>query len=229
MKFKTIYSDPPWPEKGGGKIKRGADRHYPLMEKPEILLLPVDTLADENAHLYLWTTANYLDFAQECIKRWNFRYIRYIVWVKSRVGEHPTWLDYQLRLENPGLGQYIRGVTELCLFAVRGKLPYRINPDGKRAQGIDVIFAPRQAHSVKPEEMRKQIELVSHGPYLEMFARRPVKGWSVWGRDVDSNIEIINGVAHSLVEAEAEIKAPVAEQRSHDETHSDGQPSLFSE
>ncbi len=26
-KYKTIYADPPWPEVGGGKIKRGADRH----------------------------------------------------------------------------------------------------------------------------------------------------------------------------------------------------------
>lgn len=29
--YKTIYIDPPWPERGGGKIKRGADRHYALM------------------------------------------------------------------------------------------------------------------------------------------------------------------------------------------------------
>lgn len=28
-KYKTIYMDPPWAEQGGGKIKRGADRHYP--------------------------------------------------------------------------------------------------------------------------------------------------------------------------------------------------------
>ena len=30
-KYKTIYMDPPWMESGGGKIKRGADRHYPLI------------------------------------------------------------------------------------------------------------------------------------------------------------------------------------------------------
>jgi len=30
-KYRTIYADPPWPEYGSGKIKRGADRHYPLM------------------------------------------------------------------------------------------------------------------------------------------------------------------------------------------------------
>lgn len=32
--YKTIYIDPPWPERGGGKIKRGADRHYALISRP---------------------------------------------------------------------------------------------------------------------------------------------------------------------------------------------------
>ena len=45
-KYKTIYADPPWPEQGGGKIKRGADRHYPLMPVKEIIELPVGELAD---------------------------------------------------------------------------------------------------------------------------------------------------------------------------------------
>lgn len=26
--YRTVYLDPPWPERGGGKSKRGADRHY---------------------------------------------------------------------------------------------------------------------------------------------------------------------------------------------------------
>ena len=36
-KYKTIYADPPWPEYGGGKIKRGADRHYDLMTVKDII------------------------------------------------------------------------------------------------------------------------------------------------------------------------------------------------
>jgi hypothetical protein len=38
-KYRVIYADPPWPEYGGGKIKRGADRHYPLMPIAAILQL----------------------------------------------------------------------------------------------------------------------------------------------------------------------------------------------
>lgn len=50
-KYKTIYADPPWPEHGGGKIKRGADRHYQLMSVKDIIALPVASLADpEGAH-----------------------------------------------------------------------------------------------------------------------------------------------------------------------------------
>ena len=40
-KYKTIYADPPWNEQGGGKIKRGADKHYNLMKTKEIIDLPV--------------------------------------------------------------------------------------------------------------------------------------------------------------------------------------------
>lgn len=52
-KYRTIYIDPPWPERGGGKIKRGADKHYSLMSVAEIKALPVMQLAaTDGCHLY---------------------------------------------------------------------------------------------------------------------------------------------------------------------------------
>ena len=62
-KYKTIYVDPLWMERGGGKIKRGADRYYKLMATKEIMQLPVAELADDNCHLYLWTTNNFMQDA----------------------------------------------------------------------------------------------------------------------------------------------------------------------
>lgn len=100
-KYKTIYADPPWKESGGGKIKRGADRHYPLMSTKEICELPVWKIADDNCHLYLWTTNNFLQDAFKVIEAWGFTYITCITWMKDR----------------QGLGQYYRGLTEHCLFA----------------------------------------------------------------------------------------------------------------
>lgn len=225
MKYRTLYIDPPWPEYGGGKIKRGADRHYPLMSEDEILRLPVKQLTEDNAHLYLWVTNNYLPLGLRCIERWGFRYVTKVVWVKV-IRLQPTSDQF-------GLGQYFRGITEDCLFAVRGNLPYRTREDGKRGQGKTVIMAPRREHSQKPDEMRSMIEVVSHEPRLEMFARNSFKGWDVWGRDCDSSIEIINGVAHLLTEADSpqgdEIKAEsktLADSRSHEMGNGE-QPSFF--
>lgn len=170
-KYKTLYLDPPWPERGGGKIKRGADRHYSLMSIEEIRALPVPNLKDdEGCHLYLWTTNNYLTQALDIIRSWGFEYVTTITWQKDR----------------PGLGQYYRGLTEHCLFAVTKKrLPYKYELllDGrtKRVQGVTGFCEAKTVHSRKPETMRKMIERVSYSPRLELFARESFPGWDCWG------------------------------------------------
>jgi N6-adenosine-specific RNA methylase IME4 len=122
MKYRTIYADPPWNERGGGRIVRGAQRHYPLMKTREICKLIVDgqhasKLAENNAHLYLWVTNNKVPDGLQVVEAWGFEYKTIITWGKDKFG----------------LGQYYRGQTEQVLFAVRGVLPYRTREDGKRA------------------------------------------------------------------------------------------------
>lgn len=167
-KYATVYLDPPWPERGGGKIKRGADKHYPVMTEAQILALPIDRWAAPDCHLYMWTTNNYLVDAVFIIGKWGFRYITMITWQKDRMG----------------LGQYYRGMTEHCIFAVRGKIPYATTAEGKRAQGVTGFAAPRTRHSAKPEEMRRMIEIVSPSPRIELFARARHPGWDAWGNEV---------------------------------------------
>ena len=84
-KYKTIYADPPWMESGGGKIKRGADRHYPLMKTKDIIELPIHNLAEDNCHLYLWVTNNFLIDGLEVMKSWGFTYKNKITWVKGEL------------------------------------------------------------------------------------------------------------------------------------------------
>lgn len=168
--FRTIYADPPWPERGAGRIRRGADAHYRVMSVAAIAALPVSQIAAANAHLYLWTTNNYLPAGIEVMAAWGFRYVTTITWAKGR----------------PGLGQFFQGMTEHCLFGVRGRLRYRYTPTGKRALGKTLITASVGDHSTKPEEMRRQIENVSYPPYIELFARKKSPGWDVWGDQVDS-------------------------------------------
>lgn len=172
-RYGTILADPPWMERGGGKIKRGADRHYPLMHTRDICALPVADLALPDSHLYLWVTNNFLPDGLKVMAAWGFRYVTMITWAKDKMG----------------LGQYFRGMTEHCLFGVRGQPPYKVS-DGRRQQGVTLINAPRGEHSAKPVEMRQMIERVSYGPYLELFARESVPNWDAWGNQIENTIEM---------------------------------------
>lgn len=168
-KYKTIYADPPWPERGGGKIKRGADRHYKLMSIKEIMSLKtfVQAITDENCHLYLWVTNTFLKNGLEVIEEWGFKYITLITWMKDRIG----------------LGQYFRGLTEHCIFARKGMLPYKIINE-RRQQGVTGFYEPKTFHSCKPIKVYEMIEKVSYPPRIELFARSDRPGWDTWGNEV---------------------------------------------
>lgn len=169
-KYKTIYADPPWMETGGGRIKRGADRHYPLMKTQDICNLPVPNLIHpDGSHLYLWATNNHLKDAFLVMESWGFKYVTLITWLKDK----------------QGLGQYFRGITEHCLFGVTPKrLPYKLELDGKRCQGITGFCEERQIHSKKPIKMRRMIEKVSYHPRIELFARETHPNWDSWGNEL---------------------------------------------
>ena len=206
MKFGTILADPPWNESGAGQVKRGADRHYPLMSTAELGSLLVSAVAAPDAHLWLWTTLSHLPDGLWLMDRWGFKYVTHLVWVKG-VGcrDCDGWGAVSLTVPcstcdytglapsatvQQGLGQYVRGAHELVLFGKRGQPPYRTKPDGKRAQVPSAFVARRTEHSKKPEHIHQAAEMISPGPRLEMFARRPRDGWSVFGNQVEGSVEI---------------------------------------
>jgi len=169
--FNTIVIDPPWMERGGGKIKRGADKHYSLMQEHEIvqtILTCPHWRPDENAHLYMWVTNNFLPTGLRVMDSIGFRYITNVVWVKDR----------------PGLGQYFRGQHELLLFGIRKLAPRPTTHRTDRRDVLSVVQAPRNRHSAKPSAFYDLVESRSEGPYLEMFARSTRPGWVSWGNEV---------------------------------------------
>ena len=54
LTFATILADPPWDV--FQSTGRGAHRHYQLMTVEQIAALPVERLAQTDAHLWLWVT-----------------------------------------------------------------------------------------------------------------------------------------------------------------------------
>lgn len=191
----TLYScvqmDPPWMERGGGKIKRGADRHYPLVptkKLPAVILGSGVFAPAPSAHLWMWATKNFLEDAFWLMGQLGFRYVTDFAWVKVRDGK----LDVDDLLDAPkneadlqiGLGQYGRGAHELLLLGTRGAAMVP-TPENRLP---DVFFAERGRHSAKPEKAYRLIERVSPGPRLEMFARSGRDGWTAWGNEAPAQV-----------------------------------------
>lgn len=174
----TVYADPPWRfANRTGKVApehRRLDR-YDTMTTPEIEALPVAEVAAANSHLYLWVPNALLPEGLAVMEAWGYRYVSNIVWAKRRKDGGP---------DGRGVGFYFRNVTELILFGVRGTL--RTLDPGRRQ--VNMIETRKREHSRKPDEAYGLIEACSPGPYLELFARYPRPGWTVWGNESDEEI-----------------------------------------
>ena len=108
IRYRCVAMDPPWNERGGGKITRGAQRHYPLVktkDMPEVITGSDLWLPADDAHLWMWATCNHLPDALWLMKELGFRHVTDWVWVKDKIG----------------LGQYRRSRHEWLLFGTRGK------------------------------------------------------------------------------------------------------------
>lgn len=168
--FRVIYADPPWAYRQNNPTRDGslrkADEHYPVMSVAELCKLPVAAHAMPDAVLFLWVPAPLLDVAFPVIAAWGFTYKSNRVWDKV--------------LGNPGnYGMQVK--HEHLLIAVRGScLPDEPVPHDDSVE----VIRRSNVHSEKPEEFRHYItKHWTEGPYLELFGRKKVKGWTVFGND----------------------------------------------
>lgn len=167
QKFSTIYADPPWAYENEAS-RAAAVNHYPTMSVAEICAEPLGELAEENAHLHLWTPNGFLREAFDVIDSWGFEFKSCFVWVKDELG----------------MGNYWRVSHEFLLLGVRGALTFR---DRTLPSWIQ---ARRTLHSRKPGVIRTLIERVSPGPYLELYGREELhdSAWTVYGNQVESRL-----------------------------------------
>lgn len=172
--FRTVTADPPWwyEERKGIKPywKSVNKRHiYDVMPINEIVdLQPARLMDPKGSHCYLWTPGIMMQQAQVVLSEWGYDLRNILVWRKRQI----AW------------SYWFRNDCEFVLFGIRGK-----TQPGQR--NLRTSFdAPRGKHSEKPEIFyRDRVEKMSSGPYLELFARKPRPGWSVWGKEVQSDIE----------------------------------------
>lgn len=169
----VIYPDPPWPwDTFGplGRIRSCADHHYGLGTLDQIRALPVARLAADDCVLLLWGTWPRLPDVLDVIAAWGFTYKTVaFVWVKQN-GDGDGF--------HTGMGYWTRSNTEFCLLATKGS-PTRLAADVQQ-----VVLAPVGEHSAKPQEVRRRIERLFPGPYLELYARSEAPGWTVWGNEI---------------------------------------------
>lgn len=171
--YATVLADPPW--RFANRTGKMAPEHrrlkrYETMTVEAISAMGVADVVCDNAHLYLWVPNALLAEGLAVMEAWGFRYKTNLVWYKVRKDGGP---------DGRGVGFYFRNVTELVLFGVRGKM--RTAQPGRRQ--VNLLATRKERHSRKPDELYKIIEACSPGPYLELFARQQVPGWTCWGNE----------------------------------------------
>ena len=176
-KYKTILVDPPW-QYDNTSTQNAAEKHYSTMPLKDLQNMPIKSITDESGcHLHMWTTNSFLKTAIDLMWLWGFTYKSCFVWCKPQMG----------------MGNYWRVSHEFLLFG------HTKSEKFKRRDAMSWLIENRSKHSAKPGIVRRIIEEVSPGPYLEMFSRSTADGWDLFGDQLNTvNEETSNTINSQL-------------------------------
>lgn len=196
-RYRTIVADPPWPittftGKGSRRASRAVretardpDKLYPLKPLPyetmpvdDIAALPVGGLADDEAHVFVWTFDRFVvdGSTQRVIDAWGFSVLpRMFIWHKA----------------SAGLGMTVRPNHELIMVGRRGKRGFKSTTGAATTVNTwKQPYANGKIHSAKPDGFLDLVESLTPGPYVELFARRQRMGWDTWGHEALEHVEM---------------------------------------
>ena len=165
-RYRGILIDPPWALDDMAGEVGSSDPHYSSMPLADIERLPIARLAMDDAFGFLWSPAALLEDAIRIMRAWGFRYKTNLTWDK---------------LSGFGNGYYYRMIHEhLLLGAAQGAPSHFID---RSIQSMLRVKRPGK-HSEKPTEVHRIVERAIDGPYLELFGRKHVPGWDVFGNQL---------------------------------------------
>ncbi len=164
-KFRVILADPPWSYEMKKPGHGDTDDHYDTLSIEQICQLPVRDLVDQECVLFLWVTVPLLEKVFAVLDAWGFSYRTSFVWDKG----------------GKNIGSYSFVNHEYLILATYGTKP--LTPEGDKPDSLMRMEKSRK-HSEKPEEFRAMIDaMYPNGNRIELFGRKKVEGWQVYGND----------------------------------------------
>jgi len=176
--YDVIIADPPWSYYGDQNKMGACGKEYQTLGDRDLLdwRYPLS----ERGVLFMWATCPRLDFAIDCLRSHglHFRGVAF-VWVKTKTDGTPIGAQGV----RPSI---VKPLTEIVLAASykRTGRPLPLDCESIR----QTVFAPKQAHSQKPEEVQDRIELMyPTARKAEFFARRHRDGWDCFGNELEGS------------------------------------------
>lgn len=196
-KTRFIYADPPWADAvpnapypvmptGQAGDRPNADGTYQTICS---MASDVRAVAAPDAVLWLWTTSSLLLHGVQVMEAWGFHYVTMIVWAKHRAvaSKGAVKPKHELLLIGSMRDRNANQVGEEQNVVLVGKRGAGLGSGKERIESVVELPAPPQViHSRKPEQVAMLAErLYPNEEKLELFARQPRKGWTVWGNQAD--------------------------------------------
>eukprot|EP00933_Yihiella_yeosuensis_P017282 TRINITY_DN14474_c0_g1_i1.p1 TRINITY_DN14474_c0_g1~~TRINITY_DN14474_c0_g1_i1.p1 ORF type:complete len:485 (+),score=73.96 TRINITY_DN14474_c0_g1_i1:85-1539(+) len=188
-KFDVVLIDPPWEEyqtRVAGMYVPDEDKAVWNME--ELRQLKVNEVADSQSFIFLWCGETHLEHGRELIKRWGFRRVEDICWVKTN---RLAATDHKGRVKRQtvmyGDQSILQRTKEHCIVGVKGTLKRSVDTHFLHANcDVDLIMEEEKGFgsTQKPSEMYEIIEHFCLGRRrLELFGndRNLRDGWLTLG------------------------------------------------
>lgn len=166
-RFACVYLDLPWSNLQS--LGTGADDVSSFAEK--LAAVRVGDLCEGHAHLHIWADDKSWAAARQIMEAWGFQFRSLLVGLLP-LGQPGDW--------------WVRA-HEFLLLGVKGELPFM------ERNLNSWMRVERDASGRASSRVRRIIERVSPGPYLELYGSQPASGWTIVGMQGDSSKTLDGG------------------------------------